>query len=164
MARGYFKGYRSWSWFLLFVFYPSCCFTLWPARRRTAATSATVASYLFYGWANPAFFLMLFSTAVDYICGLVMTKNSRDADGNIFALSREQTQQQPAYCSLRLILTNLGLLSFFKYFNFGMDSWNGLMSGLGFDGATYDNFLRITLPLGIDFYTFQSVYSIDIFL
>jgi len=126
----------------------------------------TVCSYLFYGWANPAFvFLMLFSTAVDFACGLVMTRGARDASGGTARLEsggRRRTSQRVALTVS--IVTNLALLGFFKYFNFGMESWNALMGGFGLDAARYENFLRITLPLGISFYTFQSMsYSIDVF-
>ena len=157
---------------LLFVFYflPVVLLLYFLALRGAGRPAAhlllTLLSYLFYGWANPAFiFLMLFSTAVDYICGLAMTKNARDPDGAIQRLvpggSRSRGQKTALMVS---IITNLAVLGFFKYFNFGIDSWNAVMSGMGFDSATYENFLRITLPLGISFYTFQSMsYSIDIF-
>lgn len=157
---------------LLFVFYflPLVLglyyFALKVAGRPAAHLLLTISSFIFYGWANPAFiFLMLFSTVVDYICGLVMTKGVREADGSIGRLDpkakRSSTQKTVLMIS---IITNLSLLGFFKYFNFGMDSWNALMMGMGLDSATYENFLRITLPLGISFYTFQSMsYSIDIY-
>ncbi|HCF94047.1 MAG TPA: MBOAT family protein, partial [Verrucomicrobia bacterium] len=62
------------------------------------------------------------------------------------------------------IVTNLGLLGFFKYFNFGVDSLNGLGQAFGVPGLQLDLAFRITLPLGISFYTFQSMsYTIDVF-
>ena len=137
----------------IFYFLPAVLGLYFLALRLGGRTSAhvllTLASYFFYGWSNPAFILlMLFSTAIDYICGLVI---SRRAKGARIALTIS-------------ILTNLGLLGFFKYFNFGMESWNFLMDGMGFEAASYQNFLRITLPLGISFYTFQSMsYSIDVY-
>jgi alginate O-acetyltransferase complex protein AlgI len=136
------------------------------AGRPAAHLLLTLASYLFYGWANPAFILlMLASTLIDYICGLVMTRNARDAEGGIARLEPGGARNRSQKIALTIsILSNLSLLAFFKYFNFGMDSWNAVMSAAGFDSATYENFLRITLPLGISFYTFQSMsYSIDIF-
>ncbi len=128
----------------------------------------TVVSYVFYGWANPLFFvLMLTSTLIDYLCGLWMTGQF---DRRVWAqpvpvLSPKRKPLPHERAALLVSLcTNLVLLGFFKYFNFGMESWNALMHTAGFDAAVYANFLRITLPLGISFYTFQSMsYSIDIY-
>src|SRR5690606_34836628 len=62
------------------------------------------------------------------------------------------------------IVTNLGLLGFFKYFNFGVDSYNGLMTWLGLEQGQWHTTLRVVLPLGISFYTFQSMsYTIDVY-
>lgn len=136
------------------------------AGRPLAHLVLTLMSYLFYGWANPAFiYLMLFSTLIDYISGLVMTKGVREADGSIGRLEpggkRTKTQR---ICLIVSILTNMSLLGFFKYYNFGIDSWNALFGAMGLESWQYHNILRVTLPLGISFYTFQSMsYSIDIF-
>ncbi len=62
------------------------------------------------------------------------------------------------------VCTNLALLGFFKYFNFGVASYDALLTVLGLDGLRLETVVRITLPLGISFYTFQSMsYSIDVF-
>ena len=59
---------------------------------------------------------------------------------------------------------NLALLGFFKYFNFGVDLYNGAIESLGLQGYGLDTTLRVTLPLGISFYTFQSMsYAIDVY-
>ena len=128
------------------------------AGRRPAHLVLTLVSYVFYGWTNPAFvFLMFGSTIVDYVCGRVIAEKGDCTPG----ATRTRAQKTAVVIS---IITNLSLLGFFKYFNFGMDSWNALMTGMGLDGATYENFLRITLPLGISFYTFQSMsYTIDVY-
>jgi len=56
------------------------------------------------------------------------------------------------------------LLGFFKYFNFAVDSYDALISAAGLDPLRLDLWLRVTLPLGISFYTFQSMsYSIDVY-
>jgi alginate O-acetyltransferase complex protein AlgI len=151
---------------LLFIFYflPLVLglyyLALKTAGRRAAHLVLAVCSYIFYGWANPAFvFVMLYSTLIDYVCGLVIT------GGVAGRLEPGTIRTRGQKCALVIsIVTNLSLLGFFKYFNFGMDSWNALMTGMGFESATYETFLRITLPLGISFYTFQSMsYSIDIY-
>ena len=62
------------------------------------------------------------------------------------------------------VTTNLSLLGFFKYFNFSVDSFNALAGWLGFADAQLDSVLRVALPLGISFYTFQSMsYTIDVY-
>jgi len=128
----------------------------------------TLLSYVFYGWANPFFVVLMFvSTLIDYVCGLWMSGQFRSGarsrpvpqlDPNRTPAAAEKIAVTISICS------NLTLLGFFKYFNFGMDSWNALMQSVGADAASYENFLRITLPLGISFYTFQSMsYSIDVY-
>ena len=62
------------------------------------------------------------------------------------------------------ICANLSLLGFFKYFNFGVDNWNVTIAALGLETLRLDTALRVTLPLGISFYTFQSMsYTIDVY-
>ena len=62
------------------------------------------------------------------------------------------------------ICSNLLMLGFFKYFNFGVNSYNSMVSSLGLDAATWHPVLNVVLPLGISFYTFQSLsYIIDVY-
>ena len=138
------------------------------ATRHARHAFLTVVSYVFYGWANPLFFvLMLASTLVDYLCGLWMTdqfdrRTWKDPVPMLAPGRRPLAHQRAAL--IVSICSNLSLLAFFKYFNFGLDSWNALMHALGTDAAAVENVLRITLPLGISFYTFQSMsYSIDVY-
>jgi alginate O-acetyltransferase complex protein AlgI len=138
------------------------------APRQVKHAFLTLVSYVFYGWANPLFFvLMLASTLIDYVCGLWMTgqldRSKWKNEVPLLDSTRKPLRHERAALTIS-ILTNLSLLGVFKYFNFGMDSWNMLMSAAGMESATYHNFLRITLPLGISFYTFQSMsYSIDVY-
>lgn len=140
----------------------------WTAPRQVKHAFLAILSYLFYGWANPLFFvLMLASTLIDYVCGLWMTEQLRPGSLRcpvpLLEPGGARAPRQRAALVIS-ICSNLSLLGFFKYFNFGMDSWNALMHSFGADAATYENFLRITLPLGISFYTFQSMsYSIDVY-
>ncbi|MCA0153000.1 MBOAT family O-acyltransferase [Winogradskyella vincentii] len=109
----------------------------------------TVSSYLFYGWWDWRFlFLILFSSIVDYTIGqkLKITKH-------------------PARRKLLLwvsICVNIGFLGFFKYFNFFVDS---LIDSFTFFGSELKiNTLNIILPVGISFYTFQTLsYTIDVY-
>ncbi len=109
-----------------------------------------VASLWFYGWQRFDYIaLILFSTIVDFI-----------AAARIAAAGGSKARR--AYLLLSLVV-NLGLLGFFKYFNFGLETLNGVM---GFFGAkpVASPFPHLVLPVGISFYTFQSMsYTIDVY-
>src|SRR5680860_202650 len=99
-------------------------------------------SYLFYGWWDYRFLaLILASTLVDYIVGITLAKQEN-----------KNTRKQLLLISL---LFNLGLLGFFKYFNFFIDSWVDAwqLAGVSMHSST----LNIILPVGISFYTFQTL-------
>ncbi len=108
-----------------------------------------VASYIFYGWWDYRFLVLLFlSTIVDFYVGRKLSEeiNSSIRKG-LLALS---------------ICFNLGLLGFFKYFNFFIESWNEAWSQIGVEMA-YSSW-SIILPVGISFYTFQTLsYTIDVY-
>ncbi len=148
------------SHLFLFYFLPMALALYYATPHRFRALLLTLSSYLFYGWANPAFVvLMLFSTVVDYTMGL------RIAYGQGVSQSEPARGKRIQRHALAIsIVTNLALLGFFKYANFGIDSYNDLMNALGWTHARWDMALRITLPLGISFYTFQSMsYTIDVY-
>ncbi|MCP4664178.1 MAG: hypothetical protein GY856_53015, partial [bacterium] len=149
-----------------FYFLPLALAIYYALPRRARHLGLTLLSYLFYGWANPPFVLiMLFSTAVDYVCGLVIARRGVFGREPIPALPEggERRRSQKAAVAVS-VATNLALLGFFKYFNFSVDSYNGLVAFLGWDDLAFDTLLRVTLPLGISFYTFQSMsYTIDVY-
>ncbi len=107
------------------------------------------ASYVFYGWWDWRFLsLILFSTVVDYLVGL--------------ALASEETQQKRRIYLWTSIVVNLGFLGFFKYYNFFIANFISAFTLFGkeINGST----LNIILPVGISFYTFQTLsYSIDVY-
>ena len=153
----------------LFVFYflPLALVVYYLLPRRARNLGLSVLSYGFYGWANPAFMgLMMFSTVVDYFCGLsIAGRLGRNWRQPIESLSvgGERTGRQRLAVAVS-VTTNLSLLGFFKYFNFSVDSYNGLISWLGMADLQLDSVLRVALPLGISFYTFQSMsYTIDVY-
>jgi alginate O-acetyltransferase complex protein AlgI len=113
----------------------------------------TAVSYIFYGWSNPLFtLLMFFSTLIDYCCGLVI------------GLAPDDRQRIRKVGLLLSLISNLGLLGFFKYTGFAMESYNQLFTLLGVDGFDPVPVLHFLLPLGISFYTFQSMsYTIDVY-
>ena len=107
------------------------------------------ASYVFYGWWDWRFLsLIIFSTIVDYSVGL--------------KLKTEENQIKRKALLWTSILINLGFLGFFKYCNFFLDNF---ISTFSFFGAEIKaNSLNIILPVGISFYTFQTLsYTIDVY-
>lgn len=141
----------------IFYFLPAALLIYYAAPRQLCHLLLALLSYLFYGWANPLFvFLMLGSTTVDYAMGRVLARNGAEPD-------RPRTARDRLAVAVSVV-TNLALLGFFKYFNFGIDTYNDLLAALGWESAQWDTLLRITLPLGISFYTFQSMsYTIDLY-
>lgn len=108
-----------------------------------------VASYVFYGWWDWRFLgLILFSTVVDYFVGIALGKKEWESHRKlIFWIS---------------IAVNLGFLGYFKYANFFLDNFEGIFSLFGQDITA--EALKIVLPVGISFYTFQALsYSIDVY-
>jgi alginate O-acetyltransferase complex protein AlgI len=154
----------------LFIFYflPLVLALYYLIPRRGKHLFLTIASYVFYGWANPYFvLLMLYSTLIDYVCGLQLTGQfCRQAWSRPVPLLEQngpRTRGQRAAVIIS-IAQNLALLGFFKYFNFATVNYDALASWLGFPGLRLDLAFRITLPLGISFYTFQSMsYAIDVY-
>ncbi len=108
-----------------------------------------VGSYVFYGWWDWRFLsLIAFSTLIDYAVGLKL----------------EHTEEQAKRYRLLLasMIVNLGFLAFFKYCNFFIDSFAGLLQSIGMHANIHS--LKIILPVGISFYTFQSMsYTIDVY-
>jgi len=144
-------------------------YALWKAPQRWRNLTLAILGYIFYGWANPPFiFLMFGTTFLDWLMSLVIAYKSwnmwRDWKGEVLPLEkgpREKTQKTALVIS---IIANLLMLGFFKYFNFGLSSYNSLMGALGFHHLQWDTFFRVILPLGISFYTFQSMsYIIDVY-
>lgn len=108
-----------------------------------------LASYVFYGWWDWRFLgLIVFSTLVDYTIGLALDRN-------------ESTTTRKALLWISIIV-NIGLLGVFKYYNFFADNFVEAFTLLGQPIEPYT--LNIILPVGISFYTFQTLsYTIDVY-
>tara|TARA_Y100001970_G_scaffold168897_1_gene206546 strand:+ start:25070 stop:26437 length:1368 start_codon:yes stop_codon:yes gene_type:complete len=106
-----------------------------------------ISSYIFYGWWDYRFLsLIVLSTVVDYFVGIKIQKG----------------ENRKIYLWISIIF-NLGILCIFKYFNFFIDSWIDFLSLLGYQIQSIST-LNIILPVGISFYTFQTMsYSLDIY-
>ena len=108
-----------------------------------------VASYIFYGWWDWRFLsLIIFSTIIDYLIGI--------------SLSKQENQNKRKVLLWSSILVNLGFLGFFKYYNFFLENFVTAFSFLGY--PINPQGLNIILPVGISFYTFQTLsYTIDVY-
>ena len=150
-----------------FYFLPCALLVYYALPRRGKHAALTLLSYTFYGWANPLFVvLMLSSTVVDYVCGLAMgTEPGRLGGSPVAALRRGTPRTRRQRIALWVsVCANLSLLGFFKYFNFAAESYDALVSAFGLGELRLDLWFRIALPLGISFYTFQSMsYTIDVY-
>jgi alginate O-acetyltransferase complex protein AlgI len=154
------------SQLFLFWFLPLALAGYYLSPRRLRHFTLTVFSYVFYGWANPAFsLLLLLSTTIDWVAGLLLSGTTPWSREPLQALPKGEPRSRRQKVALVLSVTsNLSLLGFFKYFNFTVDSWNAIAAMLGIEAATLHTALRVTLPLGISFYTFQSMsYAIDVY-
>ena len=133
------------------VFLPIVFVLYWFAARTRNAQNVLLlfASYVFYGWWDWRFLgLLLISTVVDFCIGRILD-----------ATEREPRRRALLILSLAI---NLGILFTFKYFNFFIDSFESLFAAIGLQ-ADFPT-LRVILPVGISFYTFQTLsYSIDVY-
>lgn len=123
--------------------------TYWRSPRRLQNQILVLASAVFYGWWDPRFLLLIwFSVGLDFT---VSNRMSRCAGGparrRLLAVS---------------IVGNLGVLAFFKYFGFFVESANSALASLGLDVS--GPLLEVLLPVGISFYTFQTLaYTVDVY-
>ena len=135
-----------------FIFLPIVFFLYWVLggkRIKSQNLLIAVSSYIFYGWWDWRFLLLIaFSTLVDYSIGLALNKENNPVKRKIILWLS--------------ICVNLGFLGFFKYYNFFIDSLLSSFTFFGFDLNI--NSLNIILPVGISFYTFQTLsYTIDVY-
>lgn len=135
------------SAFFLFSFLPIVLFLYFVVPRRLKNLILLIASVFFYTWGEDKIVaVMLLSAVVDFSCGLMIEKGYRKTG---------------LYLS---IATNLSFLLFFKYFNFTFDNFNYLLSCVGLESSALQNLPQIALPIGISFYTFQTLsYTIDVY-
>jgi alginate O-acetyltransferase complex protein AlgI len=138
------------SYIFLFGFLPCVLIGWWGLRAKPLRLAfLTGASWFFYAWWDWRYLPVLIgATSVDFVAGL-------------WIASTDDERKRRALLVASLT-TNVGILAYFKYAGFFLDTLNGIGSGIGLppDIAT----LHIVLPIGISFYTFNSMsYTIDIF-
>jgi alginate O-acetyltransferase complex protein AlgI len=133
------------------VFLPSIFIIYWFITKTIKKQNILIllSSYLFYGWWDWRFLgLIFFSTVIDFIIGKFLEKEKEVC-----------TRKYLLWIS---IFVNIGFLGFFKYYNFFIDNFMYAFSTVGIE-LSYQS-LNIILPVGISFYTFQTLsYTIDIY-
>ncbi|MGI8956113.1 MAG: MBOAT family O-acyltransferase [Chthoniobacterales bacterium] len=119
----------------------------WSLPRRGQNFILIFASYIFYGWEHPWFLLPLWaSTIVDYSCALGMERFPRRR--RVFLITS--------------IAASIALLATFKYYGFALENINAILASFGQEPVR--NALRLALPAGLSFYTFQSIgYVVDVY-
>lgn len=130
---------------LLFLPFVLLLYNLVPKKYKNLVILA--ASLYFYTYGEKFLVLiMVFSTIVDYRCGILIEEGKRKL-------------------GLRIsIATNLLTLGIFKYFNFAVDNIQALVDSVGLDASGFDSIIEVALPLGISFYVFQTMsYTIDVY-
>ena len=126
----------------IYVFLPAVCFLYLITRKELHNPILLIASIIFYAWGEPRYLaIMLATIMVNYLGALLIEK-------------------YPLKKKLTLTLTiaaNLGFLIYFKYFNFILGNINALLH-------TNIDFIKVVMPIGISFYTFQAMsYLIDVY-
>lgn len=135
---------------LTFLIFAAVYFSIWPLANGSRFRNLYLAlsSYVFYGfWNAPFLLLLILSTVVDYWAGHFIDRSERQRTRNLMLAAS--------------LVYNLGVLFFFKYFNFFMDSGRGLLDLMGLHVKMPA--ISVVLPVGISFYTFVTLsYTIDV--
>lgn len=128
----------------IFIFLPIVCGLYFLVRKNITMANLLLllASIIFYAWGEPNYvFIMLGTILINYVGAICINKYPK----------------HKKIALLTTILANLGILFYFKYFNFVMENINSVI-------GTNFSFLEVIMPIGISFYTFQALsYVIDVY-
>ncbi|SHE37715.1 MBOAT family O-acyltransferase [Clostridium fallax] len=134
------------SLIFIFMFMPITLLVYYLSPKSLRNFIILVASLIFYGWGEPKYIIiMIFTTIFDYIIGILIQKNNKRKiiKRNLLVFA---------------VIINLGLLGFFKYFGFFIENINNIF-------GLHMEYERLPLPVGISFYTFQTLsYVVDVYL
>ena len=132
----------------IFYFLPIVLLIYYIVPKRAKNVVLLIASLAFYAWGAPDFFPIFI---LSMICNFFITKKMHKT---------VETKPRKLWLAFSLIL-NIGLLAYFKYMNFFMDNLNALLE-LAHHSTL--QFMRVALPIGISFFTFQSIsYTVDVY-
>lgn len=131
----------------LFLFLPLVFLVYFFTKKKYKNIVLLIASLAFYTSGEKFLVIvMITSTIIDYKCGHLIESGK---------------QKLGLYLSL---ITNLGVLFFFKYFNFGIDNLISILNNFSIDTSAFKVIPKIVLPMGISFYVFKTMYySIDVY-
>ena len=137
------------------VFFPIVLSVYFIVPKKIRYIWLLVTSYYFYmSWNAKYAVLIAFSTLVTYLCGILIEQIGLEEGKTWFRLKR--------FTLFLGIITNLGILFLFKYFNFAAENLNSIFAHLNI--TLIENEFDILLPVGISFYTFQALgYVIDVY-
>ncbi|MEM7695526.1 MAG: MBOAT family O-acyltransferase [Pseudomonadota bacterium] len=133
-----------------FFVFAAIFFPVYFATRGSARiTVLLISSYIFYGWWDWRFcFLLIWSTLLDFVVGRAMAASDDPVRRKILLILS--------------LISNLGTLAVFKYFDFFSASFTSLLNSVGVEATPF--LLNVILPVGISFYTFQTLsYTIDLY-
>jgi alginate O-acetyltransferase complex protein AlgI len=135
---------------IFFVFLTLVVIGYWRLNFRAQNVFVLLASYLFYGWWDWRFLLLMIgSTTIDYYIA--------------HAIARAPNDTRRKQLLVLSLIINFGILGIFKYFNFFIGSFTHVLQTVGVSQPPI-SFLKIILPPGISFYTFQEVaYIVDVY-
>lgn len=150
------------SLFFLYVFLPVVILLHFLLPKKLKNIWLLASSLIFYFWGEQKYIYVIFvSIIINYLCGLAIehysrTKKTKPEDEKKFAWSGSSK------ALLVGVVLNLGLLFYYKYFNFAVDNINGLLSLLNLNIAFKVD--KVHLPIGISFFTFQGIaYLADVY-
>jgi D-alanyl-lipoteichoic acid acyltransferase DltB (MBOAT superfamily) len=131
------------------LFLPTVVVAYWALPKRARLPLLLAASYVFYGsWDYRFLSLIVISTASDFVIGRTLGRTEEEGRRRLLMAAS--------------LIVNLSILGFFKYFHFFVDSAAGLLTRAGLSANA--TFLEIVLPVGISFYTFQTIsYTFDVY-
>ena len=129
------------------IFFAAVTLTYWRLNHRAQNVLLLIASYFFYGYIHPWFLLLIgSSTVIDFFS----------------ARGMETWPSRKRLFMAISIVSNFGMLGFFKYFNFFVDNVHAVLAAMGWNVGL--PVLRVLLPVGISFYTFQAMsYTVDVY-
>lgn len=137
------------------VFFPIVVFTYYILPKKIRYIWLLAASYYFYMQSNAIYVCLLFScTLVTYVGGRILE--------SLQVRENDNTEKRRKLCLSMCIIINLGILGFFKYCDFAIETLNDILSFFGLNIISWET--DILLPVGISFYTIQALgYLIDVY-
>ena len=148
----------------IFFFLPAVLIGYYSLRESLRFPFLLISGLFFYFYGETYLILvMLTTTSIDYCCGLLISGGFRQKQPKLLDPEGPRTRSQKAWLIIS-ITSNLALLGYFKYFNFFTDNLIHILDSMHMSHLRLNGLVKVSLPLGISFYTFQSMsYTIDVY-